>query len=133
MRLHRLSSNLPGAVFAAIDALAAALNSLTGCILTRVSVTYRDDDSGLDGVPGPAGNTGLFVFETATAGQLAELSLPDVRAAFVPLPPTGDGVSIDLAAPAVAAFVQSIIDGGWTNPFGHDITAIDVAYVIEDE
>lgn len=119
------------AAIAAAESLAAAAAGLSGCALARVSVTYSSGNIATEPRGDGSGEAGVFVFDTATAGQYAVVTVPAIPAALHPGLPAGDGVTIAPAAPTVLALVEELVAGPWCNPFGHQLVELAAAYVQE--
>lgn len=93
-------------------------------IAGRVRVEAIEEEPA-DGA-GDAHRCGVFVFETASAGQLAIVSVPGL---VVGLVDPADPMLVDRANPAVVAFIDALINGEWCNPWGYKLTKCVVALV----
>lgn len=129
---HFLPSSIsPSTAIAEAISLAASAAGLSGCRVARVSVTYRDEGQSETLRGNGTGETGVFIFDTATPGQFALVALPAVRLELHPAPPAGDGITIDPTNLAVFNLVERLVNGPWCNPFGHPISALAAAYIQE--
>lgn len=76
---------------------------------------------------GDSARTGVFIFETSVAGQLAVVAVPGLRPDLVD--PTSPHL-VNLSAPAVSALIAGLQSGLWSNPFGYSLS-ICIAALVE--
>lgn len=111
----RLHANVAGGT-----ELAAALS---GCAVVGYSVTWTTHVSDTKAAPGePTAGRGVFVFATDQVDEYLVLALPGIDDDLV------TGWEIDPAQELVEQFVDAVIDGPWANPFGHNVTALEVSF-----
>lgn len=123
------------ATVAEIDASAMALASilvpLSGATLIKLRIRYISVPD--EPVPASGGasilRTGAFFFHTADDAPLAVALVKAIKDDLLVDSGFGDGVLIDRDDSDVIAFVNAIIDGGYTNVFGDDIVGRAGAYL----
>jgi len=125
-----------GTTVAFLDAQATALASLiapiTGCVLIRQRIIYKAVATPRD-VP-DVGSTvksqGVFIFSTSEDGStpLEVIGVPGIEEEVISNAEPGNGVSIDVTNSDVIAFLDTVLTGVYSNPFGNDITSLAAAY-----
>jgi len=75
---------------------------------------------------GDGTRTGVFVFESDTAGQLAVLTIPGLRLDLVDVT---DPYLVDMTHPAVLALLSALQAGLWCSPFGYALGTCIAALV----
>lgn len=116
---------------ASASALASILLPLTGCVLVEQRIKYKVVPDTPSAASGGASvlRTGAFFFSTAEDDPMALVIVRAIKASLVAVTEPGAGVSIDTDNVDVIAFVDAVIEGGFTNVFSDDITAFDTAYM----
>jgi len=136
--LGMIKGYLPhGATVAAAMSGAAARRSLlvpvTGCVFVRESIIYSSIESA-PAAPAPNANVlraGVLMFATAAPGQLGAVALPGLLPGLLALEGCAAGLDIDTAHPDVMALVAHLLTGAYSNPFGHELTAVIAGYMQE--
>ncbi len=112
---------------AALGALAHLRTILpTDCTPVYGKVCYEVLELNPDPGAGSNARAGVFVFETATPGQLAVITIPGLRPGLVD---TTASYMVDMTAPAVLALVTALKSGLWSNPFGYSLETCIAALV----
>ena len=121
------------AALAYLNGLASAVSAISGCFVTRISVSYRNAT-----VPLPAPDTadscrdqGLFVFQTDNPGDLAVVSVSGISRTLLRTDGCFSGVQVDLENSSVISFIEAITGDIWTDPFVRGLTAVQTAYIRE--
>jgi hypothetical protein len=107
-----------GATVAQGQAGLAQLRGLlpTDCAPAYGAVIYGVEELDPADGAGDATRCAVFVFETATVGQMAVISVPGLRSDLVD---PADPLLVNQADPAVAAFIAELQSGLWCNRFGY--------------
>lgn len=109
------------------------LAAVTGCVLVRQSVSYSRIESApaapLVGALAPF--VGVFVFDTATAGQFAVLTVPGLLPALLMTTGCAAGLDVDRTQPAIVALVEHLQSGSFCNPWGYQLGDLVAAYMQE--
>ena len=123
-----------GTTVAVIDASAMAFASLiaplTGCTLIRQRIIYKAVATPRD-VP-DVGSTvysqGVFIFSTGEDTPMELIGVPGIEEEAISDVEPFTGVSIDVTNSDVITFLDTVLEGVYSNPFGDDITSLVTAY-----
>jgi len=118
-----------------IDASAAALASillpLSGAVLVAQRIKYQwvpeAPVAATDG--SPIVRAGAFFFNTGESTPMELVMVRAVKDAIVSTIEPEAGVAIDTSHSDVIAFIDTVVDGIFTNPFGDDIVSFEDAYI----
>ena len=123
-RAHKPAGTTLAQIKTDADTLAAALLTASGCSLKsyHASASYVNDAVVAPVAGSRVERKGVLVFATA-AGFLSELSIPGIVAAAV----NPAGGLITTGAP-IQAVLDAIVNGGWTDNRGADLTRLDKDY-----
>jgi len=114
------------AAFVALDAMRAAVASLTGCALVRARITYkmRVETPAMPDVGASIKRRAVFFLSTPDDGPLALVEIPGVSDSIFISDGCGAGQVVDTLNLDVAAFVAALLDLPATNPFGDEATEL---------
>lgn len=123
-----------GTTVAFMDAQAEALASLiapiTGCVLIRQRIIYKAVET-----PKPVPDTGstitrqgVFIFITSDDTPDGLVAVPGILDEVISDVEPFAGVSIDITNSDVIAFLDLVLAGSFTNPFGDVLTSLAAAY-----
>lgn len=108
--------------------LAAALSGAE-CREQRVIYTQVAESPAAPSIDVPVGDCAVFVFATTDAAQWGIVELPGFSRTLLETSGAGAGIRVDLASPAVAAFVAELTSGLWCNPFGYILTGVESGFL----
>jgi len=129
--MHAPSSATVDDIDASASALASIIVPLTGATLIRQRIRYISVPDEPVSASGGASilRTGVFFFDTDDDAPLAVSLVKAIKDSLIVDNGFGDGVLIDTEDSDVIAFVNAVIDGGYTNVFGDDIVGLATAYL----
>jgi hypothetical protein len=106
------------------------VGALSAAAIVSRHVVFRAAMSPRPDPPGFAlgAGQGVFIFSCGIPDRYAIVAVPAIRADFLIIGGPGDRILIDLTAPAVVAFVDELITGGWCNPFGYQLESLLAAF-----
>lgn len=125
------SSSTVEDIDAGITVLASFLAPLTGCVLVKQRIKYVSapfDPVLLTG-GSPITKTGLFFFSTGPSTPDASIGIPGIKDSLLITDGPLAGVGIDLTNSDVLSFAASVVDNGFSNPFGDVFVSLFAAYV----
>jgi hypothetical protein len=113
------------------SALASILASVTGCVLIKQNIKYRNVSVPK---PEPANSTpltrsGVFFFSTDATHPDGIVTVPAIKDSVISDVEPFAGVDIDLDNADIAALVDAIIGLDASNPFGDLFSALLTAYI----
>jgi len=120
--------------YAFMDAEASAFASLiaplTGCALIRQRVIYKAvaDPRDAPDTGSAIKSQGVFIMTTSDATPLELFAVPGILEEVLSDVEPVAGYAIDPDNAAIIAFIAVLVSGGFTNPFGDAITALDAGY-----
>jgi hypothetical protein len=123
------------AALASVATLASVMAAATDCVAVRRAVTYRiiEQPPIARGHTGVAQNVGLFVWTTDSGDDLAIVRLPGLPSSALLTTGPFAGEWIDLANSEIAAVVELLADGPWSDPFGAGLIEVQAAYLRIEE
>lgn len=125
------SSATVSEIDASATALASILLPLSGAVLVAQRIKYQwvpeTPVAAADG--SPIVRAGAFFFNTGEDTPMELIMVRAVKEAIISTDEPGAGVSIDTGHSDVIAFLDTVIDGIFTNPFADDIVSFEDAYI----
>lgn len=128
--LHAPSSLTVAEIDADATALASILASLTGAVLVKQRIKYRNRP---ETRPVPASDTpiheqAVFIFTTTDDDPKAIVQVPSIKESIMLTTGFGAGYIVDLMLTDVIAFIDAAISLPVCSPFSDGATAIESAY-----
>lgn len=115
---------------AAATAIASIIAPLTGAVLVKIRIKYRAQTvprtEPVDSTP--IARSGVFYFSVDPPSPDGLINVPSIKESVISDVEPFAGVAIDRANSAVISFVDAVLAGGVTNPFGDVFTSLVAAY-----
>lgn len=119
---------------AQVEGLASATSAISSCVPVRIAVTYgriiQPADAPESG--GSVSMVGTFVWQTDETDVFAVTALPGLLSSLLETSGPFAGVNIDTSQEDVAAFIEAVTEGLWSDPFAVDISLLQSAYLREE-
>jgi hypothetical protein len=115
----------------AADVLIATLTALSDAVIVGVDIAYRFWAATREPASGdtPEAHQGAFTFDCDGIERYAEIAIPSFKPSLLQNAGPGAGILIDTSNSDVSAFITTVVDGIWCNPFADDIVAVSAAYL----
>lgn len=116
---------------ASATALASILVPITGCVLVKQRISYKwvPETPSIASGGAPIRYTGVFYFNTSPSTPDGLIMVHSIKDEVISDVEPFAGVSIDRDNSTVIGFVDAILAGAVTNPFGDAFTALVAAYL----